>query len=170
MSVLYVNGNGVNIGIEGNQCYAKYEDGLKTSIPVETLEGITILGQAEVSSACIQYCLKEGIPLLYYSKGGSYFGRLQSTGHISAERQRQQCKFYDTEFALQLSKNIILGKLKNQYVVLRRYEKSLKMDGSECARMIKICRKNVEQVQNIQALMGYEGQAAKAEKVREAVI
>ena len=162
MSNLYVNGNGVVVGLEGNRCYAQYKDGLKTSIPIETLEGITIMGQAEVSVSCIQYCLKEGIPLAYYSKGGVYFGRLQSTGHINVERQRRQCALYQSEFALQLSKRIISGKLKNQYVVLRRYEKSKGKAESDCAKMIKICRNKVDTAKNISVLMGYEGQAAKA--------
>lgn len=162
MSILYVNGNGVFVGLEANRCYAKYKDGLKTSIPVETLDGITIMGQAEVSTACMMHCLKEGIPLAYYSKGGTYFGRLQSTGHVNVARQRKQCDLYDTEFALELSKNIISGKLKNQYVVLRRYEKSKGLGESDNAKMIKICRNKIEGTKDKYALMGYEGQAAKS--------
>lgn len=162
MSILYVNGNGVFVGLESNRCYAKYKDGLKVSIPIETLDGITIMGQAEVSTACMTHCLKEGVPVAYYSKGGTYFGRLQSTGHVNVARQRKQCALYDQPFALELSKNIIYGKLKNQYVVLRRYEKSKGMEESDSAKMIKNCRNKIESVPNISTLMGYEGQAAKA--------
>ena len=63
MSILYVNGNNVFVGLEAGRCYAKYPDGLRTSIPIETLEGITIMGQAEISTACMVHCLKEGIPV-----------------------------------------------------------------------------------------------------------
>lgn len=162
MSTLYVNGNGAVVGIEAGRCYAKYKDGLKTSIPVETLDGITIMGQVEVTTACIVHCLREGVPLTYYSKGGVYFGRLQSTGHINVERQRKQCALYNSEFALELSKSIISAKLKNQYVVLRRYEKSKGIEESQDAKMIKICRGKVAQAENVSTLMGYEGQAAKS--------
>lgn len=162
MSILYVNGHGAVVGIEANRCYVKYKDGLKTSIPIETLEGITILGQAEITTPCMMYCLKEGIQVAYYSKGGVYFGRLQSTGHINVGRQRKQCSLYDTEFSLILSKRIISSKLKNQYVVLRRYEKSKNMAESQHAKMIKICRNKIESAVSTPELMGYEGQGAKA--------
>lgn len=162
MSILYVNGIGAVVGIEANRCYVKYKDGMKTSIPIETLEGITILGQAEITTSCMQYCLKEGITVSYFSKGGSYFGRLQSTGHINAERQRKQCALYDSQFATELSRKIISSKLKNQYVVLRRYEKSKNISESSEAKMIKICRNKLDNATTVSEIMGYEGQAAKS--------
>ena len=47
--------------------------------------------------------IKNGIDVVYYSKGGKYFGRLSSTGHVNVERQRLQCKLYKSDFALGLS-------------------------------------------------------------------
>ena len=81
MSLLYVNENGALIGIEGNKCVAKYKDGMKTFIPIESLEGITIMGQSQVTTKCMEECMMRGIPVTYFSKGGRYFGRLISTGH-----------------------------------------------------------------------------------------
>lgn len=123
MSLLYVNENSACIGIEANRFVVKYADGMKKMIPAETLESIAIMGYAQMTTQCVRECLRRGIPVSYYSKGGSYFGRLQSTGHINAKRQRQQCALYQSDFALQFSKKIIRAKLKNQLVVLRRYEK-----------------------------------------------
>ena len=53
MTLLYVNENGALIGIEGNKCVAKYKDGMKTFIPIESLEGITIMGQSQVTTKCM---------------------------------------------------------------------------------------------------------------------
>lgn len=128
MSLLYVNENGAVIGVEANRCFVKYSDGMKRMVPIETLESITIMGHAQITTQCVQECLKRGIPIAYFSKGGSYFGRLQSTGHINAERQRKQAALYDSDFAVELSRQIVSGKLKNQIVVLRRYEKSKGID------------------------------------------
>lgn len=107
-------------------------------------------------------CLKRGISVLYYSKGGTYFGRLQSTGHVNAERQRKQSSLYDTQFAIELAKNIISAKLKNQQVVLKRYEKSRKIPVGDSLKMIHICRERVQQCRTIPEITGYEGQGAKA--------
>ena len=141
MGLLYVNENGAQIGYEANKCVVNYKDGLKKLIPIESLEGITIMGQSQMTAKCTEECLKRGIPVVYFSKGGVYFGRVMSTSHINAGRQRMQSALYDTEFAVELGKRILSAKIKNQSVVLRRYEKSRN--------------------RRIEEIIGYEGQAAK---------
>lgn len=164
MSLLYVNENAATIGIEGNQFVVKYADGMRRLVPMETLESITIMGHAQMTTQCTQLCLEKGIPVAYFSKGGKYFGRLQSTGHVNAPRQRRQSSLYDTQFATDLAKNIIRAKLKNQAVVLRRYEKAAKQEipVSEELKMLHICRDKVEVCHTIDEIIGYEGQGAKA--------
>ena len=162
MSLLFVNENNAVIGVESNRCFVKYADGMKKVVPIETLESITIMGHAQMTSQCVQECLKRGISVLYYSRGGTYFGRLQSTGHINAERQRKQSSLYDSQFAIDFAKNIIGAKLKNQQVVLKRYEKSRKIPVGESIKMLHICREKVMQCRTIPEITGYEGQGAKA--------
>ena len=161
MSYLYVNENGAVIGVEGSQCTVKYKDGMKRLIPIETLEGITIMGSSQVTTACTEECLKRGISLSYFSKGGTYFGRLQSTGHVNTERQRKQCQLYDSEFAVELARKIISAKLKNQSVVLKRYEKSRKLDLYEEQKMLAICKAKLSRCNTVSEIIGYEGQGAK---------
>ena len=161
MSLLYINENGAVIGIEENRFVVKYKDGMKRIIPAETLEGITIMGHSQMTTQCTEECLKRGIPVLYLSKGGNYYGRLESVNHVKAERQRKQCALYDTQFALILAKRIISAKLKNQSVVLKRYEKSRGIELNECQKMLKICRDKTESCNSVNEIMGYEGQGAK---------
>jgi CRISPR-associated protein Cas1 len=162
MSLLYVDEHGCTIGIEGNQCVVKYSDGMKKILPIETLEGITIMGNSQITTQCIQECLLRGISVQYFSKGGRYFGRLHSTGHVNASRQRKQCALYESAFALELSKRIIRSKLKNQAVVLRRYEKSGSASVEEQLKLLHTCREKVSHSNTVQEIMGYEGQGAKA--------
>jgi CRISPR-associated protein Cas1 len=162
MSLLYVNENGCTIGMEENRCVVKYPDGMKKMVPIETLEGITLMTLSQMTTQCIQECLVRGIPVLYFSKGGKYFGRLQSTGHVNAARQRKQCALYESEFAMELSKRIISSKLKNQAVVLHRYEKSVRIPVEEQLKMLHICREKALRSKSLPELMGYEGQGAKA--------
>ena len=153
---------GAAVGIEGNRCTVAYQNGMLQSIPIETLEEISILGHVKVSTQCLEACLKNGITVSYLSRGGKYFGRLVSTQHINPGRQRQQCALYDTDFSVNLARNIMTAKLKNQEVVLRRYEKSKKLAADKTVNMIKICRSKLASCQNISEIIGYEGQAAKA--------
>ena len=156
-----MNEDGSTVGIDSNQCVVKYADGMKKAIPIESLEGITIMGYTQVTAQCMVRCFKMGIPICYFSRGGSYFGRLQSTGHVNVERQRQQCKLYDTEFALELARKILRAKIKNQGVVLRRYERSREIRFDEIHKMMNVCRKKIEVADEISQMIGFEGQAAK---------
>ena len=47
MGFLYVNENGATIGVEANQCTVNYKDGMKRLIPIESLDGITIMGRSQ---------------------------------------------------------------------------------------------------------------------------
>lgn len=162
MSILYINENGAVIGIEGNRCVVKYPDGMLHSIPIEALESITIMSNSQITAQCVRDCIDRGIPITYFSKGGRYFGRVVSTGHVNTNRQRMQCSLYNSEFAIQLSKRIIHGKLKNQAVVLKRYGKSTGISVDKYLTSINICRGKLEQCNSISEIMGFEGQAAKS--------
>ena len=76
MSLLYINENGAVIGIDGCRCTIKYADGMKRSLPIESLEAITIMGKSQMTTQCTEECLKRGIPVSYFSKGGVYFNLL----------------------------------------------------------------------------------------------
>ena len=149
MSLLYVNENGCTIGIEANRCIVKYPDGMKKCVPIETLEGITIMGNSQMTVQCTQECLLRGIPVSYFSKGGKYFGRLQSTGNVNAQRQRIQSALYDTDFAVELSRRIVSSKLKNQMVVLKRYEKSTNKSAEAANKMLHICREKLSDCKTV---------------------
>jgi len=162
MSLLYVNENGATLGISDNRCRVQYKDGMTKEIPLETLESISILGSSQITTQCMQTCLQKGIPVAFFSKGGRYFGRLQSTSHVNAERQRLQCSLYEDPFATEFSRRIIDAKINNQMVVLRRYERSTDISVANSLNTMRQCRKHLERATSIEELMGYEGYAANA--------
>lgn len=64
-------------------------------------------------------------------------------------------------FPLKLAKRIIDAKLRNQSVVLRRYEKSKGLQLDEIQKMLSVCRAKVFRCDSIPEIIGYEGQGAK---------
>ena len=162
MSLLYVNESDASIGISENRCKVKYKDGMTTEVPIETLESITILGHAQMTTQAMQTCLQRGIPVAFFSKGGRYFGRLQSTSHVNAERQRLQCLLYEDPFSIELSRIIIEAKINNQIVMLRRYNRSTGIPVGNFLNTMLQCKKKVRNAGSIEEIMGYEGYAARA--------
>lgn len=161
MSILYVSEVDAKISFEGNRVIAAYPDGMKHSLPVESVESITLLTKVQITTQCMEECLRRGIPVAFFSKGGRYFGRLVSTGHANAALQRRQSALYDTPFAIEFSRRIIAAKIKNQLTVLRRYAKSRAVDIQDLEDKIILYMKKVPVMDTIEEIMGYEGQCAK---------
>ena len=57
MGLLYVNESGAVIGVEANKCTVQYKDGMKKMIPIESLEGITIMGRSQMTTQCAEECM-----------------------------------------------------------------------------------------------------------------
>ena len=161
MGYLFVTESSAKVSFEENAFSVKKKDGDITKIPAETLESISFFGNPQMTTQCMQQCMKRGIPVSFYSKGGQYFGRLESTGHVNVERQRRQCELFHKPFALEFSKKIVRAKIHNQIVVLDRYGRSRQMNVQEATQNMKILERKVFTCTSIDQIMGYEGAAAR---------
>lgn len=162
MSILYVTEQGANISLDGGYFIAKNKSGLVRKIPRETLESIAIFSNAQMTTQCTEECLKRGISVSYFSRSGSYFGRLASTGHNNITRLKKQIQMSEKpEFSLELSKRIVTAKIHNQTVLLRRYARRTDIENIEEIKQIKIMESKVYGCTSINQLMGYEGIAAR---------
>ena len=164
MSYLYVNEQGARINFESNRMIVRYKDDSTKSIPVELLEEVSVFGAVQISTQCMQECLKRGINVIFYSKNGSYFGRLISTTHVNVHRQRMQAALYENmQFRLEFSRKIIQAKIKNQIVLIRRYERNSR-NSVNIHLPVQNMQYMIEKVKNaetIEQVMGYEGTSAK---------
>lgn len=163
MSYLYVAEQGATIGISDNRFQVRCKDSLIKSIPAETLEIIEVFGKVQITTQCLEECLKRGVNILFYSMNGSYYGRLISTSHVNVHRQKMQAEICKNEgFKLKFSKNIIDAKIRNQIVILRRYarngENDIRQPVTEMQNMLK---KIESRCDDIEQLMGYEGACAR---------
>lgn len=161
MSSIYILEHGSKISFRENQINIDYKNGTNCKVPIEMLEDINIFGRVQMTEQCTVECLVRGIPVAYYSTNGKYHGRLESLNHVNVERQRMQAGLNNTDFAINLSKQIIKGKIKNQLVVLQRYARSKQLGISAFMNQIKFCREKIDTCDSIAQIMGYEGIAAR---------
>lgn len=162
MTQVYVTDHSAKISKKGGRLEISYRDGLLRSIPFEKVEGITIIGKAQMSTDCIGECLSRGIQVQYHSSRGYYFGKLSSTQHVNTTRQRLQIKLTeDKVFSLALSKNILRSKINNQIVLLKRYQRTSEKQINEEIRQIKILKDKIDSTTSLSESLGYEGNAAR---------
>lgn len=162
MSYLYVTQDKSKISCRDNECIINYGDNEQCVIPIETLDGIDIFGATQLTTQAIQKFLLKGIPVSFYAKSGKYYGKLISTGHVNAKRQRKQSALgLNIEQYMVLDKKIISAKANNQLVILRRYSRNKEEDISSEVKGIKALMYKIDKCKNIKQLMGYEGSIAK---------
>lgn len=132
-----------------------------TSIPIETIDGINVYGKPQMTTQCIEECLKRGIPISFYSSYGGYLGGFNAIDSINVGRQRLQSRFNETEASFEIARKIIHAKISNQIVLLRRYSRDMCEDvNKEISNMNSFRQKSLSS-DRIDQLMGYEGMAAR---------
>lgn len=163
MSNVYVYEQGAMLKYKENRLIINYSENDFKSIPIENIDNIVIFGAIQVSTKCVQQMLTRGVNLTILSKNGSYFGRLESTGHVNINRQRLQFrKSDDKNFSLNISKRFIKGKVANQRTILMRANKLLKSpELTNIVLKISVYSKNIDNAKSIEELMGIEGHLAK---------
>ena len=162
MSYIYVQEQGVSLNVDGGYIKICRKNEMMKAIPVETVEGITIIGNGHLTTPCIKTCLEKGISVNFFSKTGNYFGKLYSTKHVNIFRQKQQFKMCESmEFSLALSKKIIDAKIHNQLVILRRYARNREVNLDSIFLQIKIMKNKIKDAKSIEQVMGIEGYAAR---------
>ena len=162
MSYLYVTEQGARINCVDERMVVSFKD-VTRSVPIETLEEIEVFGNIQLTTQCMEQCLKRGINVVFFSSYGSYFGRLISTNHVNVERQRRQADLgHDDEFNLSLAKIIISAKIANQITVVRRYARSRGKDESKTVSDMAYCKDGLGTAKSVEEIMGYEGSAAKS--------
>lgn len=163
MSYLYITESGSKLGINGGSFVITYADGHTDEIPKETIEGITLIGTAQMSTDVIKHCLTSDVRTGFMSRTGDYYGTLISEkANNGSLLIRQVQQFQDESYSLALSKRIIYAKIANQSVVARRYAKSKGISDRVELLRIYTAKNKVWTARTVEQLMGIEGQASKA--------
>ena len=164
MSYLYVYEHGGKLSISGNRIEVSIpQSSTVRSIPIEGVESICLIGEVLITSRTISVLLKRNIQLLWLSPTGEFFGRLINTAHYNITRECRQFKRQeDLAFCLALARQWIHAKLRNQAVLLKRYQRQRRVDVSQWITQVEVAADQSEKAQTRDALMGYEGTGARA--------
>ena len=142
-----------------NQIIIKNNDDLVRELPIELVESIVIKGSSQISSRTIMELLKRNLPIIFLDSHGKYIGRY-SDEKVNIIYQRKQFEYSNNlSYCLDFSKKVIIAKIINQNVVLKRYSK----DSTNEKTSISITRniKKIKAATKISEIRGYEGNAAK---------
>jgi CRISPR-associated protein Cas1 len=163
MSTLYLTEEGSTIQLRDNRLVIKKSNDTLKEISIEKIDNIVLIGHTHLSSPLATELLEREIPVSWLSSTGKFYGRLEPTTSINIQRQREQFRRSDDiRFSHELAKRFITGKIKNCEVVLRRYNRNFKyVEVDEIIEELKRYVLKVESSEDIEQLLGFEGNASK---------
>ncbi len=163
-STIYINEPGTALGISKNTIVLKQKGRLVYKIPKTQCERIIIANKGiSLSSNVVEQCAKLHIAIDFIATSNTIstpYASLFSANHAYANMTLLQEAILNTPHALKLAKAFIKGKSKNQlnYLkLLERHHKGLELEIEKMEHKIKQVQTNA---QNVNELMGFEGQIA----------
>jgi len=120
---------------------------------------LTVMGNVQVTTQAVQELCRRGIPIIYTSSGGWYYGMTLGPLHKNVELRLHQYRAVDNpERALALSRRFVAAKIKNCRTLLRRNAEGV---DDETLRRLKEAADQVATAQSLETLLGVEGAAAR---------
>jgi CRISPR-associated protein Cas1 len=118
---LYLNTQGLYVGKAAEVLEVKERGKLIQQVRLRDLNQVNLFGNIQVTTQAVQTLLEQEIPLLFFSQGGYFQGMLQGCGLKNILLRRQQFRRADdSQWCLSLAKSLVIGKLRNQRVLLMR--------------------------------------------------
>ncbi|NLX46604.1 MAG: CRISPR-associated endonuclease Cas1 [Euryarchaeota archaeon] len=154
---VYVTGDGASIHIKAGRLEIIREGGT-SSVPLNDISQLSLYGNVRITASVISEMLDRGIPILHLSYGGWYKGCTTGSNHKNVELRMAQYKAaMDEQRALDISKMMISGKIRNCRTMLRRNDNDLPKEIlSKMGRLAE----SVLIADSQSSLLGIEGAAA----------
>jgi len=133
-------------------------------IPIAVIDAIVVFSRIQLTTDVLTTCLREKIPVFFIVWNGKYLWKLDSLEPRNVELLYKQigCAL-DESCCLKYSKIFIKSKIHNSKVMLKRWQKwSWKVvDVEETIKSLDYYLKQIDKVDNLESLRGYEGSASR---------
>lgn len=129
-------------------------------LPLMQIEQLILVGNVQVTTQAGKHMVRQGIDVVFMTTTGNYDYRYDKSESKFAGLRRQQVNLCDNpQRSLEIARQIVVGKINNQRVVLQRRAEEDATAAKALQGMLSML-KQVEQSQTLDQLRGFEGKAA----------
>lgn len=161
---LHVIEQGAVLRRTGSRVVVMKKKAVLLEVPATKLQGVLLYGNVQVSTQCLRNLLEEGVWLSFFSRNGSYKGRLQPPAERGGRlRLKQWERSRDSAFCLEFARSVVRGKILGQKEVAAKYAKNYLAETlSEGHRSMSESLERLAAVKDLDELRGIEGSATRA--------
>lgn len=159
---LYIHTPGARLRKSSERLVVETEED-STEVPMIDVSQVVLVGPVSVTTPALHALMSNEIPVSWFSSGGWFLGHTFGTGNGNvAVREAQYRGAFDENKCLILSRNFVAAKVQNSRTMLRRNWRAERDGKSKDQALEKLRRivKKVPKTDNIQELLGVEGEAA----------
>ncbi len=166
LNTLYILSEDAYASLNGETVEIKFKERGSQRIPLHTLENIVVFSYKGVTPALMGKCEEYGISISFFTPRGKYLASIGASVKGNVYLRRTQYRYSDDEEkSLEISRNMILGKLHNSKQVLLRAVRDHAMQVDINALTVSSDRINnylqqVRYAENKDSIRGLEGLAA----------
>lgn len=133
MPPLYITTQGAKLRYAQRRLIVEKDDCQIAALPAVHVDQVLIFGNVSVTTPALSYLLESETDTVFLTTEGRYKGRLvgPAGGNIQL-RLQQYRRYHDPSWALETARAILIGKLANTRVLLRRYARRIS-EGAEPA-------------------------------------
>lgn len=157
---VYVQTRGAKIAKNGEVLEISVDDEKVGSARLMDVSQLVLQGGAYLTAPALHELMAREIPVTWLSHGGWFLGHTVGLGHKNAElRAAQYRASFDDQHCLQIARDLVAAKIRNQRTQLRR---NWKRDGMPDAVLAEF-RQDIdaaERARDLAQLLGVEGNAA----------
>lgn len=121
LNTLYVSTEGAWLKKDGANIVMQVEGSERARLPVHMLESVVCIGRVLVSPPLLGYCAEQGISVCYLTSNGKFLARVEGpvSGNVLLRREQYR-RSDDRPRCAAIVRNLLLGKVHNQRVVVSR--------------------------------------------------
>lgn len=167
LNVLYITNPETYLSLDGENVVIKKEENVAMRLPLHNLESIVCFGYLGVSPMLMGACAERNIGLCFLTPNGRFLARI--LGKVKGNVLLRKTQYFyseEREKSVTIARSFLTGKLANCRKVVQRAirDHAMLVDVpalEAAAAALKEQMRALQECDNIEDLMGFEGSAAK---------
>lgn len=162
MAPVYVQEQGAVVRKTGQRLIVTRDKEQLLDLPLLHVDQLVLMGNVQVTSQAVAMLLQAEVDVVFLSQYGKFRGRLMHTGSKFAKlRHNQLQKMSHEKVALEIARQVVIGKLHNQAALLQYKLVDVKrpLQLQQATRGIKQMQERARSTKSLDSLRGFEGKA-----------
>lgn len=157
---MYVQARGAKVAKKGDVLEVSVDDEKTASARLMDVSQLVLQGGVYLTGPALHELMARNIPVTWLSHGGWFLGHTTGLGHKNVELRTAQFRAsFNDQHCLQLARDLVVAKIRNQRTLLRRNWKR----GSVPESLLSEFKQDIdaaERARDLAQLLGVEGNAA----------